>query len=158
MPSVDERLDTLEHTVRQQGDVLAIYQVISRYGPTVDSVSPSGIASIWEEDGVYDSGGYPPMRGTQAIREMLGAPTHQALIARGCAHVMALPHVTVNGDRAVAIGYSQLLVLTDDAWVSERVSANRWELVRGTAGWRVTNRVNRTLDSSEQSRALLALE
>ncbi|MCU1480927.1 MAG: hypothetical protein JWQ19_1713 [Subtercola sp.] len=154
-PSVDERLAALEARLGAAEDRLAIYQVIATYGPTVDTVSPDGVTSIWLEDGVYDSGGYMPMAGAQAIRDMLFAPTHQALIERGCAHIMSMPHVTLSGDTAVALGYSCLFARTDGSWVTERVSSNRWELVRTPAGWRVSQRVNRQLEATEESRALL---
>jgi hypothetical protein len=36
-----------------------------------------------------------------------------------------------------------------------RVAANRWELLRTPAGWRVTARTNRLLDGTEEARDLL---
>jgi hypothetical protein len=36
-----------------------------------------------------------------------------------------------------------------------RVGANRWELRRGKAGWKVTRRTLRPLDGSDDARALL---
>ncbi|MCU1478853.1 MAG: hypothetical protein JWQ64_3546 [Subtercola sp.] len=156
-PSVDDRLAALEARLGAAEDRLAIYQIIATYGPTVDTVSPDGVTSIWLDDGVYDSGGYTPMEGAQAIRDMLFAPTHQALVERGCAHIMSMPHVTLSGDTAVAVGYSCLFARTGDRWITERVSANRWELTRAPAGWRVTSRTNRQLAATDESRALLRL-
>jgi hypothetical protein len=63
--------------------------------------------------------------------------------------------ITVDGDRAVATGYSQVYLHNGDSWKVERTSANRWELVRTDAGWKVENRINRLLDGSPQGRDLL---
>ena len=63
----------------------------------------------------------------------------------GCAHILSPPRVQLDGDRAEAINHSIVLVKRGETWVAERVSANRWELGRTTAGWRVVKRTNRLL-------------
>ena len=74
---------------------------------------------------------------------------------RGAGHVIGLPHVQLSGDTAVATGYARLYRWDGAQFVVARVSANRWELVRTAAGWRVAARTNRVLDGGDEPRALL---
>jgi hypothetical protein len=82
---------------------------------------------------------------------MVEGAAHQGLLAEGVAHVMGLPRVTVDGDRAVAVNQS-VVHRRGEVW---RVAANRWELVRTPLGWQVASRVNRLLDGSAEARELL---
>jgi hypothetical protein len=155
--SNDELLQTLrrlEERVAVLEDQVELYQLISSYGPAVDSGSGDVAAGIWTEDGTYDT--IPkPLEGRAAIRAMVHGDGHQSLIHRGCAHVMALPFVTVDGDHAVATGYSRVYLHGDDGFGVWRASANRWEFVRGPQGWRATHRVNRALDGDDDARRIL---
>lgn len=155
MTAIEKRLAALESRLNEAEDVLEIYRLFATYGPSVDSVSPESLAAMWTEHGVYDAGGFEPMVGRQMLRDMLFQDAHQGFVARGCAHVMSLPHVTVDGDTAVAIGYSRVYARRDDHWVVERLSANRWVLARTAEGWRVLDRTNRLLNGSEEARGLL---
>jgi hypothetical protein len=40
---------------------------------------------------------------------MLGGEFHQGLLAAGCCHQVSISSVAIDGDKAVAIGYMQLL-------------------------------------------------
>jgi hypothetical protein len=82
---------------------------------------------------------------------MVSGRAHQGLLAEGVAHLQGLPRVDLDGDRAVAVNHSVVL-LNGAVW---RVAANRWELVRTAAGWKVTARTNRLLDGGQEARDLL---
>ena len=155
MSDLEATVAALAERVRELEDRLAIYDLIARYGPIVDSGSDDAVAQVFREDAVYDSDP-APMEGRPAISAMVSGEGHQGLIQSGAAHVMALPVVRVDRDHAVATGYSRVY-RTDghggfQVW---RVSANRWELERGVDGWRAVHRVNRLLDGRDDSRQIL---
>jgi uncharacterized protein (TIGR02246 family) len=131
-------------------DVVAITQVVAAYGPAVDCGDSAAVAGLFTEDGWYDVAGRR-YTGRAEIAAMVEGKAHQSLLAEGVAHVMGLPRVTVDGDRAVAVNQS-VVHRRGEVW---RVAANRWELVRTPAGWKVTSRVNRLLDGSPEARDLL---
>lgn len=150
MRRVDEaRLQALE-------DREAIRNLIASYGPFADSGDAAAVALLWTEDGIYAVDGFPEARGHAAIAALITGPVHQALMARGCAHLLGPPAITLDGDRATARCHSVVLARTGEAWEAVRVAANRWELVRMPEGWRVTRRDNAPLDGREAARALLA--
>jgi hypothetical protein len=149
------RVRRLEDRIADLEDRLAIYRLMSAYGPAVDSGSSSVAAGLWTADGHYESSGAGVWQGRAEIRAMVDGPGHQGLISGGCAHVLDLPSVVVDGDRAVARCHFFLYVEGRDppTW---RVTANRWDLVRTAEGWRVERRVNQVLDGSPTGPALFA--
>ena len=95
-------------------------------------------------------------------RAMVVGAQHQSFVHNGCAHLISLPIVTVNGDTAVATCYSQLLLRDNDddriggVWPGggrpyrvQRITANHWEFDRTGDGWKVRSRVNRPLDGTD---------
>jgi hypothetical protein len=46
---------------------------------------------------------------------MVAGEPHQSYIHGGCAHLVGPPHIVVDGDRAVATCYSQLLFRDNEA-------------------------------------------
>jgi uncharacterized protein (TIGR02246 family) len=134
-------------------DVEQITQLIAGYGPAVDRGDGDGTASLFTEDGWYEVAGMR-LEGREQIAAMVRGAAHQDLLRRGVAHVMGLPHVTVDGDRAVAVNHT-VVHLEGRVW---RVAANRWELVRTPEGWLVAGRTNRLLDGSAEARELLGEE
>lgn len=169
MSDIDERLAAMEARLAALEDQVQIYQLMSAYGPLVDSGAADDVAELWTKDGVYDWGGGPApdptveLRqgaagaafGQPAIAAMVRGDYHQQIIGGGAGHVIGLPHVAVDGDSAVAISYSRLYRRDGDGFKVWRVAANRWELVRTSSGWRVLRRTNRVLDGSAEARALL---
>jgi hypothetical protein len=146
----------LQRRVRELEDRLALMQILATYGPAVDSGSAQRTAQLWTDDGVYDV--YPEvLHGREAIAAMVVGPLHQSLIAGGAAHLQGLPHIEIDGDRAVATAYSQLVLRdpANDAYRVWRTGVNRWEFQRTEQGWRVTHRVNRQLDGEAEARDLL---
>lgn len=154
--SIEQRLAAVEARVRAVEDELAVVRVVASYGPLIDLGEPDSVAALWETDGVYDidTGVYD---GQSRIAEMVASGAHQSLLEGGCAHLLTAPHVTVDGDTAVAVGHSQLVVRTDRGYRIARATAHRWELARGQRGWRVVRRTSRLLDGSTQARDLLRL-
>jgi hypothetical protein len=149
------RIEALESRQRQLEDELAIYRLIAAYGPAVDTINAEATAALWQDDGSYDFGG-PVLQGAEAVGQLVNLDTHRDFIARGCAHVLSLPLVSVSGDAATAVCYSQVFVAESDGWRAARVSANHLTLARGSQGWRVVTRETRLLDGAEAARALLA--
>ena len=153
--STEDRLRALE-------DYVEIVQLVSRYGPAIDSESTADAVGLWSEDGVYDVGvlfggpvGY--WTGRAEITGMVEGESVSRLRAQGCAHFTGIPHIEINGDTATGAGYSILFAYrpeSDDFGVP-RVTATSWELRREPEGWRITRRVNRNLDGDEAARALL---
>ena len=150
-----DQLAALQARIRLLEDREAIRNAIASYGPAVDSGDSPGAAALWAEDGCYDVGGLGASTGHDAIAALFDGDFHQTLIAGGAAHLLSPVKLAIDGDRAVAIGYSCMFRRTGAGFAAERVSANRWELERTQAGWRVTLRVNRPLDGSDEARRLL---
>ncbi|MDH6217913.1 nuclear transport factor 2 family protein [Streptomyces pseudovenezuelae] len=135
-----------------------IVQLVARYGPAVDSGSGEAAAELWTEDGVFDVVGHFTMRGHEDISGMVHGTGHQHLIRNGAAHVLTVPHIQVDGDRATGRGYALNIRWDPDAdrfWVA-RVSANTWRWARTAHGWRVVERVNANLDGTAGHRELPA--
>ncbi|MEU4565444.1 nuclear transport factor 2 family protein [Micromonospora sp. NPDC023956] len=154
---LEARLARAERRLAVAEDQLALWHVVAGYGPAVDSGSAEATAQMWTEEGVYDT--YPVvLHGRDALRGMVTGARHQALIQAGAAHLMGLPHIVVDGDRAVVTNYSQLVLNAPDenGYRIWRTGANRWEFTRTDDGWKVTHRWNRQLDGTDEGRDLLA--
>jgi SnoaL-like domain len=151
---VDVRLAALEDRVRQLEDQLAVVHLINHWGPAVDTGSSEEAGALWDESGVLESD-MSRLEGPAAVVAMVESDGQQSLIQRGCAHVQSAPIVTVDGDRAVAIAYSQVFLHADGGHEVWRVSANRWECRRTPGGWRLTRRVNRVIDGEPAARSVL---
>lgn len=145
----------LEKRVRELEDRLEIFQLLSIYGPAVDSGACAAAADLWTEDGIYDVGGMHQAKGHGAIAALYEAEGHQKLIHTGSAHTTGLPNVKLDGDQATAVAYSQVLLRDGDGFKVWRNSANRWDLVRTGKGWRIKLRLNRVLDGSKASHDVL---
>lgn len=140
----DARLDALEGRVRALEDELALLRLMTSYGPAVDTGDGEAAARLWLEDGVYDSDGPGALEGRGAIEAMLAGERHQSMVP-GCAHLNGPAIVQIAGDRATAVGYSQVYSTTDKKHRLFRLAANRWEFVRTAEGWKVERRTNRAL-------------
>lgn len=142
-------VSSLEARVQGLEDRLAIIDLIASYGPAVDSGNSDGVAAIWAADGQYSFGvgdeSGATLQGEQ-VPALVDIPGHQGYMQRGCGHILTSPRVRIHGDTAVATNHSLLVLHDGTRWVIERASANRWELERLEAGWRVRNRTNALLD------------
>ncbi len=142
--------------LRALEDREAIRALIAAYGPLADAGDSAGLAALWAEDGSYGVGGMGTVKGHVAIAGLIDGPTHRALMANGCAHLLGPVAIELDGDRATARGHSVVFRHSDGRFEAFRVSANRWDLVRTADGWRVSHRENAVLDGNEVARALLA--
>lgn len=150
-------LAQLEARLTRVEDELAIHRLLATYGPLADAGLGPEAAALWTADGVYEPGGVMRAEGTAALEAIYSGERHQGLINRGSMHMTAPVQVTVDGDRAQAVGYS-LMVLNDGSgrFALTRAAINRWALAKTEAGWRIVERMNRVLDGSDEARALLS--
>lgn len=153
MDEFDERLRALEARLRAVEDELSLYRLMTSYGPAADSGDGVKASEIWTEDGIYDADGPGVMDGRGAIVAMLADEGHQSMVP-GCAHLNHPVVIQLDGDRATAVGYSQVWRTDDGTHRVFRLAANRWEFARGDEGWRVVRRTNRKLDT-EAARDIL---
>jgi hypothetical protein len=99
--------------------------------------------------------------------DIVRGSSQAAAIESGMAHAMAMPHIRIDGDRAVATGYLQVLVLDSNspevrlpgkdvrkALVTYHLTVNRWELARTAVGWQVRRRVIRPI-ATDDARQML---
>lgn len=157
---VEARLAALEARLRAAEDHLAIVNLINAYGPLADSGSADEAAALWTPGGGYvfsDPAGGGDLRAEAPaeIAQMLGSPANLAMVHEGSAHLTATPVVTMAADEAEAIGYTFVIRRADDGWFVFRAAINRWHLRRTSAGWRIVERLNRTLDGGEASLAIM---
>lgn len=159
---------SLETRLREIEDRLAIYNLIASHPPSADTAADYFTRVAYVEDSTMDLGGGKGAQGNEAIAAITRKPGHQAAMAGGLAHFAGLPHITIDGDTATVISYLQILaphpsaepIEVPDHGVSRgfrvhRVGANRWDLVRTDAGWRIKRRTLRPLDGTEPARELL---
>jgi uncharacterized protein (TIGR02246 family) len=143
--------------VRVLEDQLEITQLVAQYGPAVDSGAGAAAAALWTEDGVFDAVPQRHMRGREQIADMVEAPGHQGMLNRGCGHVLTVPHIVVDGDRATGRSYALNVRWDPEAdrfWIA-RLSANTWRWVRTPEGWRIEERINAGLDGTPGHREML---
>jgi len=159
--TVDDRLRAIE-------DRLDILNLIASHPPSADTGADDYVRAIYAEDGTIDLGGGKGATGNEAVAAIVRTPAHQAAIAGGLAHFTGLPRIELDGDRAVVTSYLQILTPDPNGPAVEvpghgaskgfrihRVGANRWELVRTPAGWKVKRRTLRPLDGSDAAREIL---
>jgi hypothetical protein len=158
---------SLEDRLRAVEDQLAIYRLIASHPPAADTGTERYYIDAFAEDGVIDLG-TKTASGNKNVGAVVKTPEHQAAIAGGLCHFAGLPRVTVDGDRALAISYLQVVAPNHGAEPVElsghgesrgyrihRLGVNRWDLKRTDAGWKITRRTYRMLDGSDDARALL---
>ena len=161
MPSIEDRLRAIE-------DRLEIYNLIASHPPGADTGADYFSRAAYIAEGMIDLGGGKTAEGNETVAAMVKTPGHQAAIAGGLAHFAGLPLVEIDGDSATAFSYLQILTPHPSAEPHEvpnhgvskgfrihRVGANRWDLVRTDAGWKIKRRTLRSLDGSEPARELL---
>lgn len=149
MKSLEQRLQAVE-------DRLEIYNVISAYGPAVDGCNLEAMGRVYAEGGVYDVRDHRYMDGLKDIRDMMDGVGHRTLTGSGAAHIGTLPHVELDGDRAIATNYSIILGRREGAPMMLRLNISRIYLSRGPEGWRIDRRIIDPLDGRASSRELAA--
>src|SRR3989442_8690907 len=136
MNDLEKKVEGLAQRVQALEDELAIHRLIVGYGLAVDIGDADGAAAVFTEDGVYDVD-VGLMRGRNAVAALVRGERHQSMVGR-CAHQIGPAVVEVDGDRALATGYSRVYRRGDRGTEIHRVSFNRWELERRDGGWLIT--------------------
>jgi ketosteroid isomerase-like protein len=149
-----DRLAALEERLGRLEDQLAIERLINSWGPAVDVGNSRAARSLFTEDCILESD-MSYLVGPGAIEEMVESEGQQALIRDGCAHIPASPLVTIDGDRATAVGYSRVYRHTPDGYEVWRVSANNWEFARTPDGWRMARRTAHVIDGTPGPKEML---
>jgi hypothetical protein len=152
--AAEDRLAALERRVRRLEDEVAVLRLVNSWGPAVDTGTSEAAGALWHEDGVLESD-LSHLEGPRAVVAMVESDGQQELIRQGCAHVQTAPVISVDGDRAEAVTYSQVYLHTPEGHTVWRVSANQWEFARTSEGWRVTRRSNRVIDGSPEAHQIL---
>ena len=153
MTDCEHRVAELERRLTRLEDERAVTKLVTSYGPLVDSGQSAAVGQIWHEDGVYDVDGLL-MRGRHEVEAMVESEPHQRLLRGGCVHLSGPPDVYVEGDDAVAVCHSLLILHRDGRFMIYRAGANHWQLRREDGEWRVTARRTRALDGSVEAREL----
>ncbi len=152
---IDARLLKLETRLRAAEDKLEILDLLQSYGPLVDSGSSEPAAALWVEGGGYNfSGGMSGGTRLEAPAQLVAmyeSEGHKGLVSTGVSHFTGTPKITVKGDSAEAVGYSFVVLKDGESWFLWRAAINHWTLARTEDGWRIVERMNRTLDGSPDS-------
>ena len=154
-------IDDLAARLRRLEDERDIARLIASYGPAVDAGDADAAATLWASDGVYDVDGRR-MQGRAGVHAMVNSSAHQHLVAKGCCHFLGPCVVTVNGDTAIAVCESLVLIRDDrddgdgTGYRVWRCTANHFALERIDGQWRIGIRTSRLLDGGPEARALLA--
>jgi len=158
-----EGLAALAARLRQLEDDRDIRQLIASYGPAVDAGDSDAAARLWASDGVYDVDGWR-MESRADVHAMISSSAHQNLVAKGCCHFLGPCVITLDGDSAVAVCESLVLVRdspdgTDGrdglgyrVW---RATAHHFALRRIDDRWEITVRTSRVLDGNPDAHAVL---
>lgn len=149
-------MSTLEERLQRLEDEHRIAQLVASYGPLVDHGDADQVADLWAEEGSYDVDELY-MGDRAAIHDMVLSEGHQGLIGGGVTHFLGPAHVRVDGDTAVAVCHSILLVHRDGRYYPVRSGANRWEFERRDGDWKAVRRVTRTLDGRPEAHGLFEL-
>lgn len=150
-----DRLAELERRLRRIEDEREIERMIARYGPLVDAGEAEAVGDLWAEDGTYEVEGWS-MRSRADVAAMVRSPQHQGLIGGGCCHFLGPAVVTVDGDTAVAVCESALLVHREGRFTVGRAGANLFRLRRIDGRWQITSRTTAALDGNPVARQLLS--
>ncbi|MFC4595749.1 nuclear transport factor 2 family protein [Sphingobium tyrosinilyticum] len=150
---MDEAIDA---RLRRLEDQLAIYQLVCGYGYAVDGLNGEAVADCYAQDGVYTVADSGRFEGREAVASITRDPTHIGYVTSGCAHMSTLPHVVIQGGRAVATCHTMVARHGPDGFSVFRLSASGIELARQADGaWRIVHRQNRLLDGDPAGPALL---
>jgi hypothetical protein len=157
----------LEQRVRLIEDRLEIMQLIASHPPAIDTGDGKAYGRLFTGSGVFDYGPGESIIPLTAMADGLGSQAHGQAVAGGMAHFGSLPHIVLEGDRAVATTYLQLLIPASGPAASYpnhgqsagyaifRITINRWDVVREAGGWRIQRRTARVVETPE-ARAILA--
>lgn len=143
-------------------DRLEILNLLAGSAFSSDVASEAYWKKMFTQDAIFDRGQGRQDKGQVEILKIINSPDQKEAIKFGMTHLAMLPHITLNGNSAVATGY--LLIVMPDTAASHvqlpgkgvsagfsiyQLTINRWELARTTDGWKVTKRTVRPLSSND---------
>ncbi|WP_285030263.1 nuclear transport factor 2 family protein [Mycolicibacterium sp. lyk4-40-TYG-92] len=154
----EQRITELEARLRRIEDERAIERMIASYGPLVDAGEADAVAAMWAPDGVYDVENWL-MTGPDDVAAMVRSSGHQDFITTGCTHFLSPAVVTIQGNQAVAVCESTLLLRRATSYEAIRAGVSHFHLRRAAEaahGWQIVKRITRLLDGTEPPRKLLS--
>lgn len=149
-----DRLAELEARLARIEDERAIERMIASYGPLVDGGEADATAELWAVDGSYEVEGWS-MASRAEVAAMVRSDAHQGLIGGGSTHFLGPAVVTVDGDSAVAVCKSVLVVRHERKFLLARAGVHHFALRRREGRWQIVRRISRTLDGDAEARRLL---
>jgi hypothetical protein len=139
-------------------DKLAILNILAGSPLSSDVASESYWQSMFAHNAVMDRGGDQGLVRRDEIMQIVSSAEQ----ASAMAHLAALPHIRIEGNRAVATGYLQVLVVDPNSpevilpgkgarkgLVTYHLTVNRWEFERTDKGWQIARRVIRPMGTAD---------
>jgi hypothetical protein len=134
-------------------DEREVRNVIIRFCFAIDADELDALLSLHWDDCIaqVDGRSYPSSRDNNPLT----SPVQRSFLPN-CSHIMAPLLVKIDGDRAAAVGYSNMLLKNADAAGAQvfRQSYNRFELNKRDGVWKISRRDSRLVGSAE-AQALL---
>jgi ketosteroid isomerase-like protein len=148
-------------------DKLEILTLLSGSAFSSDVASEAYWTKMFTEDAVFDRAPGMLNKGRDEILKIINDPGQKEAIKGGMTHLAMLPYITLKGDSAIATGY--LLIAMPDTAASHvnlpgkglspgfsiyQLTVNRWQLLRTTEGWKVTQRTVRSITGNDSHNIL----
>jgi len=170
----DDEFHVLQARLKRLEDESALRELLSKYGLAADLDLRDEYRDLFTEDAFIDIAGRQPpgvFEGRDAILEQFFDGSQLRSMTGYCQHhAYSGPMVFhIDGDEAVAEGYSIVYVVSDREKRQVRAghtfhqaihvtsaNINRWTFRRVDGRWKITGRVNRMLGDVEESRRVVA--
>lgn len=150
-----ELLAQLARKIEALEDEREVRNVITRYCFAVDADDQDATEAQYWEDCVVSVDEKTFYRGRQ-VRDIVTSKAHQSILP-DCSHVMAPLLVEMDGARAVATGYANVVVRNRDGAPGSfvwRQSYNRFELEKRNGTWKIARRLSFGAGSAEAQAVL----
>lgn len=161
-----DRAEMAERLTRLE-DEREIRELLSRYAFTADLGRSQEYVDLYTEDGTIDLGAGRASEGAfvgqKGLYSFITAAPHKCIEGHAQHHATCGPLIIhLNGDEAIAEGYSLVIVESDEAQRRARscfpmaaeinvggANFNRWTLQRVDGSWRIRERMNRSIGTDE---------
>lgn len=169
--SLEERLraaeDSLAARLQRLEDERELRELLSRYGFTADLGRSREYVDLYTEDGSINLGDGRDSQGSfvghEKLMEFILGKPHKCIEGYAQHHAITGPVIFhIDGDEAVAEGYSLVIVQSDVATRQVRscfsvapeinvagANFNRWAFRREGGRWRIVERLNRSIGTPE---------
>jgi len=152
----------LEARLKILEDKQEIAQLLAMHPLAIDSGDGDFWMSNWTKDSVMDrtldpeahSGHYEGVYGWDTMLKEIKGPELAASRKAGLMHLNTPPSIKLDGDKATATNYTELIMAEGKGLRIQVVLANRWELVRQNGRWMIGKRTMREM-SHEESFSLM---